>query len=164
MSEENLRLRELIVAQEQRIGELERGSNPFSGACGMPPSSDGFAKPPRRRGGGGVAPHSKLHRACEINRHIRALPDSSPRPRSSVMGKSISIRIAKAPPSLEIHPQADACSVACRIHSAEPGIEALEAEDEIVFQPVVDSEIDPASGPQALFRVLGVGERAAGRL
>ena len=39
-AEENRKLRELIVALKQRIGELERGSNLFSGNSGRPPSSD----------------------------------------------------------------------------------------------------------------------------
>ena len=46
MAEENRWSRELIEAFEQRIEELERSSNLFSGNSGKPPSSDGFAKPP----------------------------------------------------------------------------------------------------------------------
>ena len=40
LSEGIRQLRELNVAREQRIEELERSSNLFSGNSGMPPSSD----------------------------------------------------------------------------------------------------------------------------
>ena len=66
--------------------------------------------------------------------------------------------------SLELHTHVDACAVALEFLPAQPGVEALEAEHDVVVQPVVDPEIDPVSGPQTDLTLLLQSSCATGRV
>ena len=131
--------------------------------CGGSARADDLSNPVRRFGETIFGPHPVPGRAgmcAEANssrlRKVGAFREGQPFPRRTRANLAtapangagwscpgLSIR-ARGPNPLELHPQIQVRAAVLQLPPAQPGVESLETEEEVILQPAVESEIDLA--------------------